>query len=385
MARSIIVKCYSLALSAVLAASVFMVGPSAQALPMNGVDITSIGWDMFGNDQSDSMIARMATDKANWVAFALLNTVDTTHDVVEPYDPSDPSQTGPNANLAHAVAVAQSHNLHVALKLHYTGAGGDTLANGGYSPTDKASFFRTYSANVMSYARFAQAHHVELLVIGTEMGGYITGKQNRFYFARLIRRVRSVYSGKLTYAATAGELPSYHYQAPASDCGWCQEYDEAYWLGFWDLLDYAGIDAYPMLTTQANPSLAVLTAALMNAPDFLEGTTERFNQLAHWGAEIARSGKPGIITETGAPSVTGAAYCTGCWPTDSQAPNQALQANIYAALMNSFSEYGPAANLVGVFPWANNAYNMWGGQPDTRGFTFASKRAETVIANQYAQ
>lgn len=377
-------KFYITAVVLTVILSLITVGQPAEAMTMNGVDMTSLGWDMYGSTESDAMIARMAADRVNWIAFALLNTVDLNSDTVQPFNPSDQSMTGPNANLAHAVATAQGKGLHVALKLHYTDSSGNTLATNLYNPANKAQFFRTYTRNVLAYARFAQAHHVELLILGTEMGGYITDASNRGYFVALIGQVRSVFGGKLSYAANAGELPSYHYAEPASACGWCEEYDEAHWLGFWDLLDYAGLDAYPMLTSAPNPTTAELKAAMTDAPDFLEGTSEHFNQLAHWAGEIARAGKPGIITETGSPSVTGAAYCTGCWPSDSQAINQALQARIYEAIIGSFAARASSINLLGVFPWANNAYNMWGGQPDSRGFTFAAKPAEKIIASTYA-
>jgi len=77
---------------------------------------------------------------------------------------------------------------------------------------------------------------LEGLCIGTEL--YITTTQHEQKWRNIIKEIRKVYSGQLTYAA------NFH-----------KEYEE---IKFWDALDYIGVQAYFALTNKENPSLKEL-------------------------------------------------------------------------------------------------------------------------------
>ena len=102
------------------------------------------------------------------------------------------------------------------------------LVRGGWTGdivfTDDAAFrlwMASYRRFILHYARMAELEKADLLVVGTELGGLTV---HRADWRALIREVRTVYSGPLTYAAN-----------------WGQEFET---LAFWDELDFLGVNFY---------------------------------------------------------------------------------------------------------------------------------------------
>ncbi len=332
---------------------------------IRAVTVTSFGWDGFGGTFSDAMIRAMKADGADTLVFAITSTVDPNTDVIT-------AQNGePNARLAHAIGVAQAAGLRVGLKLEFLAPDGNTLASNLFSPADPAAFFASYKAIVLGWAQYARAYGMSLLVIGTEMGGYLTGPAlYRPIWTDIVTSVRARFKGAVTYAAGAGVLPSRYYTATKPDWSW--EYDEATHVSFWSALDYVGLDAYPILAAGPNPP-SDLAAALVAAPDTIDHSRNRFDWPSHWDAEIRAGGKPGLITEMGAPSTAGALMCPGCWAMPGAAPDELAQSLIYALLLGRFMS-DPLVS--GIMIHANNAYLD---QHYRTGFSFYGKLAETVL------
>ena len=339
---------------------------AALVTPIRAVTVTSFGWDGFGGSFSDAMIRAMKADGANTLVFAVQSTVD-------PQTYAIAAENGePNAHLAHAIGVAQAAGLQVGLKLEYLGPDGNTLASGLFSPDDPAAFFASYESSVLGWAQYARAYGMSLLVIGTEMGGYLTGPAPfRPVWADLVGRVRARFKGAVTYAAGAGVLPARYYARTQPDWSW--EYDEASRVSFWSLLDYVGLDAYPILAPPGGKPEPDLLSALAAAPDTIDHTDALFDWPAHWDAEIRAGGKPGLITEMGAPSANGAAACPGCWPTSADAPDELAQSQIYALLLGRLMS---DRSVDGIMIHANNAYLD---KHYATGFSFYGKLAETVV------
>ena len=82
----------------------------------------------------------------------------------------------------------------------------------------------------------AELAKVELFCIGTELKTSIKKQPERW--KQLIAKIRTIYSGQLTYAAN-----------------WHDEYED---ISFWSNLDFIGIQAYFPLTENKNPDLQTI-------------------------------------------------------------------------------------------------------------------------------
>jgi len=90
----------------------------------------------------------------------------------------------------------------------------------------------TYQKFILDFAEVAQESKVEIFCIGTELEQFIIHRPE--YWNRLISEIRSIYDGKLTYAAN---------------------WDEYKRVPFWKQLDYIGIDAYFPISEKETPTV----------------------------------------------------------------------------------------------------------------------------------
>jgi hypothetical protein len=171
------------------------------------------------------------------------------------------------------------------------------------APSDVASFFASYKAEIVHLATIAQEGGVATFAIGNEMGS-LTGEQYRSYWTDIISSVREVYHGDITYAAAT---------------------DEASKVSFWDEVDTIGVNTYPPLTSSETPTVQDLINAWTDVPydpywaaaldnkspvDFLHSLSEQYD-------------KPLLMTEVGYRSVDGTAISPGSWDGIGTANNSA--------------------------------------------------------------
>jgi len=97
-------------------------------------------------------------------------------------------------------------------------------------------WFDSYRVNMLHYAKMAQENQVELYCIGTELKTSIVQQPEKW--SQLIRDIKIIYQGQLTYAANWN--------------------DDLETITFWDQLDYIGIQAYFPLTTTKTPDLETI-------------------------------------------------------------------------------------------------------------------------------
>lgn len=90
----------------------------------------------------------------------------------------------------------------------------------------------SYSSFILEYAELAEEVNVEVFCIGTELEAFV--KNRPAYWSQLIKDIRTIYKGKLTYAAN---------------------WDEFWRTPFWDELDYIGIDAYFPVSDMQTPTI----------------------------------------------------------------------------------------------------------------------------------
>lgn len=106
------------------------------------------------------------------------------------------------------------------------------------SEADWKAWFGQYERFILHYAALAESNQIEALCIGTEL--YICTAQHEKRWRDLIKKIRAIYSGALTYAAN-----------------FYQEYQA---IQFWDALDFIGVQAYFPLVEALDPDLPSLQA-----------------------------------------------------------------------------------------------------------------------------
>lgn len=134
--------------------------------------------------------------------------------------------------IKESIMMAKSIGLKVMLKPHLWVGGQGWAGDLTFSKDSLWNNFESdYTAYLMNYAQIAETMQIEIFCIGTEIRK--STELRAHFWQKLIPSIRSVYSGKLTYAAN---------------------WDEYENVGFWKELDFIGIDAYFPLSDAKNPS-----------------------------------------------------------------------------------------------------------------------------------
>ncbi|MDG5490261.1 glycoside hydrolase TIM-barrel-like domain-containing protein [Psychroserpens sp. SPM9] len=214
------------------------------------------------------------------------------------------------------------------------------------SEADWKAFEDSYSSFILEYAELAQETKAEILCIGTELENFI--KERPDYWHNLIKKIKTVYKGKLTYAAN---------------------WDEFKRTPFWSAVDFIGVDAYFPVSDKQTPSVADCKAGWKVHKAIIKSLSEKHN-------------KPILFTEYGYRSMD----FTGKEPWVSDHKIESLnfegQANATQAL---FEEFWNEDWFAGGFVWKwFHAHDRVGGENDNQ-FTPQNKPAETVIQSFYSR
>ena len=259
-----------------------------------------------------------------------------------------------DAGLIYTARLVRRHGIRTLLKPHLwvRGRGAWPGAIRMNTDADWDAWFASYGRFILHYARLAEAGHMDGLCIGTELA-QATGPGHERAWRSLIRQIRAVYHGQLTYAAH-----------------WSGEYQQ---IGFWDALDYAGIQAYFPLSATNRPSLA----------DLARGWQPHLRALAAWQKKIK---KPVVFTEIGYKATPDAAARPWEWPASPAtpaAPDQATQARCYEAM---FRACWGQPWLRGLFIWKWYPGLAADGPAGLHAdFTPQHKPAEAVLRRWYGQ
>jgi len=202
----------------------------------------------------------------------------------------------------------------------------------------------SYSKFILEYAELAQETNSEIFCIGTELENFI--KERPEYWHQLIKDIRSVYKGKLTYAAN---------------------WDEFKRTPFWSSVDYIGVDAYFPVSDKQTPTIEECKAGWQKHKQVMKSLSETHN-------------KPILFTEYGYRSMD----FTGKEPWESDHTIESLnfegQTNATQALFEEFwNEDWFAGGF--VWKWYHN-YDKSGGDKDNQ-FTPQNKPVEAVIQSFY--
>lgn len=209
---------------------------------------------------------------------------------------------------------------------------------GTLEPEDEDGWWDSYEAFIAEHARLAAEQEVEILSIGSELCS-LESRARRW--KGLVRSIRSIYPGRLTYSANWDHLEPM--------LAWSGE------------LDLVGMNAYYEVGHEgSSPS------------DLRRSWKPVIREVAAWRQ---RHGKPLLITEVGYPSIaSGTRYP---WDyTAAGSPDPSEQARGYRAFLEAWS---------GVEGLAGTYFYLWwdAGGPQDTGYTPRGKPAAKVLADWY--
>ncbi len=212
------------------------------------------------------------------------------------------------------------------------------------SEADWKTLENTYSKFILEHAVLAKDLNVDLFCIGTELERFITNRTP--YWLDLIKQIKTIYKGKLTYAAN---------------------WDEFKRTPFWNELDYIGVDAYFPVSNSKTPSLEECLNGWKPHKKVIESMSTKFN-------------RPILFTEFGYRSVDYAGKEPWVSDRNMNQVNLEAQTNTTKALFETFWKEDWFAGGF-VWKWFINHDDVGG--HDNAMFTPQNKPVETLIRKYY--
>lgn len=255
-----------------------------------------------------------------------------------------------DAGIRELAARLQARGLRLIIKPHVWLRGAWSAEIGFADETAWKAWEVHYRAWMLHYADLAAAVDADVLVIGTELARAVRARPA--FWRRLAADVRARFEGRLTYAAN-----------------WHDDFEH---VGFWDALDFVGVQAYFPLSTAEAPTLAQLKAGW--APH--KAALERVHRAA---------GRPVFFTEIGYRSAHHAAAEPWRWPSDDDdavRADDALQARLYEAF---FEALWHEPWFAGAVVWKWHPEGTPSRRPRTLDFTPQGKPAEQVLARWFTR
>ncbi len=211
------------------------------------------------------------------------------------------------------------------------------------------AFEKNYTRFMLKWATIADSMEIDMLCIGTEIRHSTEDRPK--YWRGLIKAIRKVYKGKLTYAPN---------------------WDDYNKVTFWDELDYIGIDAYFPLSSEETPTVCALKEAWQPTLKELKAYSEVWE-------------KPILFTEFGYLSLDGCAGKT--WELEkarkSVGINQQGQANAVQALLEVFGAEDWWAGGF-LWKWYPNYSSAMGEGQHARDYTPQGKLAEEMLQKMFS-
>jgi hypothetical protein len=207
---------------------------------------------------------------------------------------------------------------------------------------DRQAWFASYAEFVRHHARLAAREHADMLSVGLELGGTIDREAQ---WRALIREVRGIYPGPLTYAAN-----------------WWREVEA---VPFWDAVDWIGVQFFYPLAASPAASEMDLRAGLARIRGELEGVADAAD-------------RPYLFTEVGYRSSPAPWVEPWVWrvPLPEDEADQALCLRL---VMEGFRD---APRFGGMFLW-NWYVAPEGMRAADRRFSPQGKLAERVVGAAY--
>jgi hypothetical protein len=252
-------------------------------------------------------------------------------------------------DVARAIEMAHARGFHVMLVPHLWVESGQW--RGELEPGSEDAWARwadRYERFVRVWAEVAQETHADVFSAGVELRSWVT-TAHAPSFSRVIREIRRVYHGLVTYSAN---------------------WDDVDQTVIWGDLDLIGINAFYPLTEQPGASYEAL---LENG--------RKIRTRVHDLAESWQ--KPVLFTETGYTTRADPALRPWVWPDSMSgvAVDEGAQATAYRALTVSLLD---DPDFAGFFVWRLYADPDDTSQEAPWGFSPRGKQAEIIVRDAFA-
>ena len=244
------------------------------------------------------------------------------------------------------IEALHKQDVKVMMKPHIWIGRGDFTGHVKMTSEEKWKQFEiSYSKFILDFAQLAEETNAEILCIGTELEQFIVNRPE--YWNDLINKIKTIYKGKLTYAAN---------------------WDEFKRTPFWDKLDYIGVDAYFPISNKQTPTVEDSKNGWIEHKEVIKTLSGKHD-------------KPILFTEFGYRSVD----YTGKEPWRSERSmgelNLQAQANTTQALFETFWD---EEWFAGGFIWKWFINDERAGGPENHMFTPQNKPVEAIIKNNYS-
>lgn len=307
--------------------------------PIEDLRLGSVG---YGSSRMEETQAEIAHLGANWISLTPFGRMDNLHcaDILPDFEiPVETNET----LIRKSAEMAQRKGLRVAIIPHIYVMSGEwrgEIDMGNAENFD--AWFANYEVFVLRFARLAEEVGAEMLSLGVEFKSTTNFHLDRW--RQLIAKVRSSYSGALTYSAN---------------------WDEVEFVEFWNLLDFIGINAFWPLTSKPGDGYGEMLSNARKIASFLEGIS------LYWD-------RPVVFTEFGVKSATDSALAPWEWPEHcgDLRYDEAYQAAAYRAV---FEAMGPRPWFAGLFIWKYFSDPYDETQEKATGFCPRGKMAESVL------
>jgi len=299
-----------------------------------GVALVSRSGEALARPESDETIQHLGGLGVNSMALVVSWYQDTAQSELIF---AKPSQSVKDEALVHAINQAHRSGIRVMLKPHVDVL--DGTFRGEIAPSE--AWFKSYREFILHYARIAEKYHVSLFCVGTELENASYAQWQKEWEG-LIAEVRTIYRGKLTYAANWTEYET---------------------VSFWNRVDLIGIDAYFPVTKKTDPTQEELD----------RGWEEIAGKISAWRS-AKQIDKPLIFTEIGYQSADGANVTP--WQTTSRTEDQEEQAMVLEGMFRAMES---KVWFKGMYWWNYFPRESW--RP--LDFTIKGKKAEQVLKKWY--
>ena len=288
------------------------------------------------SDESIGMLSQLGTSALSIIPYSFMRSPTTPTPLYIDHGPGGEN----DESVVHAATTAKDKGLVTMMKpqiwIRGSWPGDINMA----TQAEWDTFFHHYERWITHYALLSEMYGFDVLCIGTELTQ--AALQHEMRWREIIKKIRVLYSGRLTYASN-----------------WGEEFEN---VAFWDALDYIGLDNYYPLSDKPDASKKDLQKGARDIISKIEVVHERFN-------------KPVLLTEVGFPSIEHPWIQPHASNNDAPA-NGDHQALGYEVLLEAFYDQSWFA---GMYWWKWPSTPDRGGD-DHKGFTPNGKPATSVIS-----